>query len=103
MGFIEQDELVYNPSFQIKVRVAMVTAALAVVGETPTISAAGTTKRHELGVGILNNVAAYEERFRRAVAANAAITADSVDSDIQFTVNQVFSDIAVVTAAEEAA
>lgn len=104
MAYVDQDEYPQSATFQKKIRVAMIKAALAVVGEDQSgMVAAGAAKRHELGVNILNDPAAYEMRFRQAVAADpggAGVSPASSDNDILFTVNSVFNDIAGLTLEE---
>lgn len=92
--FAECEALLSDADFQIKVKQAMTKVALAVVGEGTSDKAAVDTKRHDLGVSILNNVAAHEDAFRRAVVALGTITGETRDNDIEWAVSSVFGDIA---------
>lgn len=104
MAFSDQAALVQDTDFRNKVQVAIVAAALDVVGEARPGEASGFfafyNKRHDLGVAILNDPKVYLDRFAWAVAANPAITATSGDGDVAYTVNSVFGDIAGVSVGE---
>jgi hypothetical protein len=102
MGYTEQLTLLSDQSFRDRVTMAMVSAALDVQGEAetpdhPTYYA----KRSALAVGALTSPSMFADRFVWACAANVAINAESSDSDIQYTVNSVFSDLAGVMASEQ--
>lgn len=69
--------LAADPLFRQRVQAAMVTSALSVAAEAVGAQDAGTYGlRHELAVGVLNNPAAYLDRFCWAVAANATVCGD---------------------------
>ncbi|MGW0805953.1 hypothetical protein [Nonomuraea sp. NPDC002799] len=102
MAFADQVALAGDPVFRSKVRMATVTAAVLVAGEAQeALSVEAYQKRQVLANRVLT-AAGYGERgevldmFAWAVAQNAAITAASSDSDIQFTINSVWSDCAGV-------
>ena len=87
-----------NPEVKERISILLVKVALNVVGEDPVNRKASyIEKRHNLGVGILNNVGSYIDRFAYAILAPNTLTAQSTDSDIEFMITSVFSDIAGVT------
>lgn len=105
MAFSDTAALVQGDSdYRRKIQVAIVRSALDVVGEArPGVSTGAQAyynQRHALGVAILNDSAAYVDRFAWAVAVNPVITAESPDGDIEYTVHSVFDDIAGVNADE---
>jgi hypothetical protein len=74
MGYVEQAALASNATFLSQVKVAMVTAAIAIQGET--VSPHDSTqfqKRQQLATAVLANIDGYLPRFSWAVAQNAAI------------------------------
>jgi hypothetical protein len=102
MAFSDQAALAVDAAFQAKVRVALVTAAVDVMGEDKTgMSDAKYGKRQALAYAVLQSGGASQtERFAWAVAANVAVSSGSTDSDIQFTVNSVWDDMSGVVGGE---
>lgn len=102
MAFPEQVTLAKDEAFRSRVRMAAVTAAVLVAGEAQNaIPVAAYQKRQVLANRVLTaaGLGAHGEvldMFVWAVAQNVAITAASLDSDIQFTINSVWSDCAGV-------
>jgi hypothetical protein len=90
-------ELAESPSFQRKVRAAMVSAAKDVAAEA--ISQSDPTRSQQRR-GLALNVFADVEKFTRVfailVATNPVITTTSADGDLQFTVNSVWDAVAGV-------
>lgn len=82
------------PEFVDKVKAAAVTAATQVGQETSDVTTDYYRLRRALSVNVLQDPDGWARRFAIAVATNAVITKDSSDSDIQFTVNSVWSSIA---------
>jgi hypothetical protein len=85
-----------------RVRVAMVIAGLAVQGEASASPATPITmaKRAVLASKILASGGGDDDllmSFVWAVVSPGLVTPASTDSDIQFTVNSIFSDMAGVT------
>ncbi|GII89629.1 hypothetical protein Ssi03_76190 [Sphaerisporangium siamense] len=98
MAYIDQANLAADATFQLRLKVAMATAATQIAGEAKAqMSDAVYAKRQALAADVLRQPAKWVESFAWAVTSNAAITAASLDSDIQFTVNSMWSDIAGVT------
>ncbi len=98
MAYADQAALAIDPAFQLRLKVAMATAAVQVAGEDKAqMSDAVYAKRQALAGDVLRQPAKWVESFAWAVTSNAAITSSSGDSDIQFTVNSMWSDIAGVT------
>lgn len=97
MAYTDQAALANDVTFRDRVRVAIVTAAIAVMGETQTGTDQQYGKRQALAYAMLTNSGGYLERFAWGVVANAAITGASNDGDIQFTVDSLIDDMAGVT------
>lgn len=99
MAYTDQATLAKDATFRDKVRVAMMTAAVAIGGEA--LSGADTVtygKRQALAAQVLlGSGGNLLDVFAWAITQNAAITGGSTDSDIQFTCNAVWNDIAGIT------
>jgi hypothetical protein len=100
VAYTDQATLAKDATFRDKVRVAVMTAAIAIAGEV--IGGHDTTqygKRQQLAALVLltGGGGNWLEVFSWAITQNAAITSSSTDSDIQFTCNSVWDDIAGVT------
>lgn len=101
MSFTDQATLAADTSFQLKVRVAVVTAAKDVMGEDKgSMSDTVFGKRQQFAFQVINSSLGYLDRFVWAVVANPVITNASSDSDIQFTVNSLWDDLAGVTSTD---
>ncbi|WP_242890291.1 hypothetical protein [Actinomadura litoris] len=99
MAFTDQAALADDATFRAKVRVALATAAVQVMGEDKgQMSDTQFGKRQALAYDVLRAAASgmLLEAFVWAVVANAAITGASTDSDLQFTVNSVWGDLSGV-------
>jgi hypothetical protein len=99
VAYTDQAALAVDVTFRSRVRVALATAAVQVMGE----DAAGYSdseygKRQALAYEVLRSAAGgmWLETFVWATVQNAAITGASLDSDIQFQVNAAWGDIAGV-------
>ena len=96
MALIDQYTLSTNATFRQKIQAAMMVAATQAVGESPSLHPNRTQKRHDFGVALLNDPLNHVERFVQATCANSALTVLSSDSDIQFSVNAAYDDLAGV-------
>jgi hypothetical protein len=100
MAFTDQAALAADVTFRARVMIASIVAAKAVMAEA--FAGPGHENYHvlrqQLAQGVLNTPAAYTDRFALAVASNSAIDANSDDGSIQFTVNQVWTEMAGVPA-----
>jgi hypothetical protein len=94
MAYTDQASLAKDAIFQIRVRVAMLTAAVAVQSELTSIP--NHTNRSNYAKLVLNAPDSYLYPFAQAVTTNAAITAASLDSDIQFQSNSIWNAMAGV-------
>lgn len=94
MSNISQDNLARDAQFLQRVRVAMVSTAIAVQSELNTTP--NHTNRSNYAKLVLNSPDSYVLDFSEATVSNAAITAASLDSDIQFQVNSVWNALAGV-------
>ncbi len=99
MTFLERSKLANNGEFYLKVKLAMIKAAVAVASEADNGKMAYDI-RQSYAVRVLNNPDEKVRAFCFAVVTNAAITESSSDSDIEFTVNSLFSSFAGVTPAQ---
>jgi len=74
MGYVEQAALAADAAFQNQVKVAMMTAGIAIEGEAVGgQSNAVYQKRQQLATLVLNNPDGYLDRFVWSVVQNAAI------------------------------
>lgn len=89
MAFTNQYSLALDSVFQQRILVAMDTAATNVQAEAT--STPNHTNRADYATKVLNAPRLYLEPFCFAVVTNVAITAASLDSDIQFAVNSLWS------------
>ncbi|MGI5169879.1 hypothetical protein ACQEU3_46740 [Spirillospora sp. CA-253888] len=99
MAFTDQAALADVPEFRTRVRVAVATAAVQIMGEAKDgKSDAEFGRRQALAYEVLRSAASGPllEAFVWAVVANPAITSGSTDSDIQFTINSSWGDLAGV-------
>ena len=77
MTLITTANLANDPGFRSRVQAAMMTAALNVAAEAVGVQDSSTYQlRHQMAVQVLNNPAAYLDRFAWAAAANSTISAD---------------------------
>ncbi|GII88273.1 hypothetical protein Ssi03_62630 [Sphaerisporangium siamense] len=98
MAYLDQAALAADANFQLKIKVGIATAAVQIAGEDKaSLSDAVYTKRQALATSVLLESPRWVERFAWAVASNAAVTSGSSDSDIQFTINAQWNDLAGVT------
>ena len=101
MAYIDQYTLSQDVTFQHRVLVAIATAAVQVQGEAlGAFSVQHYQKRQALARRVISNLTAVVNQFAVLVCQNAAITTLSLDSDIQFTVNSLWDDIAGVDAGD---
>jgi hypothetical protein len=99
MAYTDQATLADDATFRSRVRVALATAAVQVAGEAKSgYSDVQYGKRQALAYDVLKAAAngLLLEAFIWTTVANPAITGASSDSDIQFTVNSSWGDIAGV-------
>lgn len=96
MSFLDSAQLAQFKGFQDRVQVAAVKAAVAVAAEAPSGDQRTDSLRATLATNVLNDPDGYAARFAWAVVQNAAITFDSNDGDIEFTVNSVWDHMAGV-------
>jgi hypothetical protein len=107
MGFKEQAGYAADPDFRKRVLVASLTAAVAIQGESKGSLKSGEYDKRQVlatkliqtgGLGTVNED--LQRMFVWAVITNVAITSASLDSDIQFAVNSLFSKCAGATGTE---
>lgn len=76
----QQFALATSQAFQDRVYVSMMSAAIAIQGETKTLSDSAHGKRQQLATAVLNNPLAYVARF--AIGCAAITAAGSPETDI---------------------
>lgn len=109
MALIDSSVLVNTPNFSERVKVAVVTSAVAIVGEPiGVMTQAQTNKRQAMAAAILAGSVNWS-LWLYAIASNTTIAAAGVtgtspnqvaaasDGDIQFTVNSTWDKMAGVT------
>ena len=99
MSFRDNTELAQFAPFVARVQAAMVKSAIAVNSEDPSTEAHST--RVQWATQVLRDPAHYAARMAFGVAANPIITAESSDSEIEFTVNSVWNAYAGVITTPE--
>jgi hypothetical protein len=92
MAFADQYALGVDPAFRARVEMALIKASTAVMAEVQNVD--GHDLRATYATYALNNPASASGPMAMAVAGNPAITAESVDGDLEFTVNSLFSAMA---------
>ena len=100
MAYTDQATLAKDSTFRDRVRVATVVAAVAIGGESQGgMDSTVYQKRQQLASQVLLAAGggSWLDVFAWATTQNAAISGSSLDSDIQFTVNSIWNDIAGVT------
>lgn len=93
--FNQMAGLAKHEDFRNQVRIAMVTAAIAVGAEASDPNNPETSRlRRAHSANVLQNQDAWAEQYAWAVAANPSITYPAKDNDVQFTVNSKFNAMA---------
>jgi hypothetical protein len=106
MTFLEQIELAEDGEFQARVRQAAITAAAAIMADQPDNTPqaiAAHALRAKLALEVLRNPSAWARPIAAAVVTNAAVTAESTDSDLQWTVNSLWDALAGIVLEPELA
>ncbi len=88
MSFATQYTLATDPTFIARITVAMTKAAVAVASEASTTANHGA--RATFAKNALHDPLGYAPKYALAVVGNAAITAESDDGAIEFTVNSMW-------------
>lgn len=86
-------DLAQHPEFLRRVRAATVKAAVA-VGNEPNDQTQRALQRRALAQNALHDSDQWADPFAWACARNPVITLDSADSDLEFTVSEVWDAIA---------
>lgn len=101
MAYIDQyararEDAATVPVLRQQVHIAMLTVALAVVGEPRgSLSNTNWAKRHRYGTALLNDADAYIQRVMDAVAAGApGLSATPTDAEVLSAVQAVLPDLA---------
>jgi len=103
MAYIDDFTLSSDVTFQGRIRMAMIKAAIIVQVAAPSNDAAVDSKRSSLSVAVLSNPDAYVLRFAlasiegEAVFSGNALTSASTDTAIDGVVAQIWNAMAGVT------
>ncbi len=104
-GFIDISDLAEANSFRRRLVPAVAVVAGNILAESPTGKFQVDTKRNQLARDALRDPVSVTTQFVWGVLSNAVIAAAGLaatDQDLQFQVNEMWSTIAGVTAADEA-
>lgn len=99
MLFIDQFALAQDATFVMRVQMALVKSAIAVSAEDTTTPY--HTERATWSAQVLRDSAHYAKFVAYGVASSVAITADSTDNDIEFTINSQWNAYAGAIKAQE--
>jgi hypothetical protein len=106
VDFLGQIQLAEDGEFQARVRQAAITAAVDIMADRPanTPQAIAThALRAKMALEVLRNPGNWARPIAAMVASNVSITAESPDSDIQWTVNAMWDAISGVVLEPEVA
>ena len=106
MDFLGQIELAEDGAFQARVRQAVVTAAVQILADRPMNTPQAIAlhgKRAALAHSTLVDPLSKQRAWAYAVASNVAISPESSDGDIQWTVNAMWDAMAGVVLEPETA
>jgi len=88
MAYIDQSTLAADPEFIARVRQAAVTSAINIMADIPTVETQAVhIQRANLARNVLHDPTFWGSTMAIGVASNVAITPESTDMDIQFTIN----------------
>lgn len=99
MTFLEQIQLAEDGEFQARVRQAAITAAAQIMADQPDNTPQAIAKhalRTKLALDVLRSPSAWARPIAAAVVTNVAISVESTDSDLQWTVNSLWDALAGV-------
>jgi len=88
MAFTDQITLADDATFRGRVRQALVTAAINVMAEDS--QTANYVARRAYATRVLHSATLEAQSVTYGIVTNGAITDQSTDNDIQFTVNSMF-------------
>lgn len=102
MALIDQYQLAQDGEFRGRVQQALLTSAVNVMAEATDEQNGPTFVQHQQRANfaqrVLNNPNAIAKSHAFAIASNPAITDQSTDNDLQFTVNSMWNAFSGVSA-----
>lgn len=98
MAAIDNYNLANNPEFRNKVASIMRKAALSIIGETGLPDIVISKRGNEAAKMLADNDRKVEYKYCLAITSLGTLTEASLDSDIEFMINSVISDLATVSA-----
>jgi hypothetical protein len=97
MAYIDQYALGEDAVFQTRIQVAILTAALAILGEAiGSFTETQYQKRQALAKAVMANPASYAQRFTRLITTGASVTSATTDATLSTIVNTNWSKVAGV-------
>lgn len=93
MSFMDQFDLANHPAFIRRVTAAAVKAAVS-VGNEANDGTNLSIMRRALATNVLQGPTVWGTRFAYAMAQNVAISFESSDNDIEFTINSTWNAMA---------
>jgi|SRR5579864_611303 len=97
MAYIDDYTLSQDATFQERIRMSMIKAAITVMGTVPSADATVDRLRTVLATNVLNNPSIYVQIFTFAAIEVTGLVAASTDSQLDVAVAAVWSSIAGVT------
>lgn len=97
MSYSADATLANDATFQPRIRMAIVKAAIQIASEAATSKPLVDIKRNSLATQVLNSPDAFLTRFVAAAIEANALTLASVDANIDVAISSVWNDIAGVT------
>lgn len=96
MALIDQAQLARHAGFRDRVLICAVQAAVNVAAEADSGDARKDSLRATLATNVMNDPLGHVDRFAWSAAQNAAISYNSPDGDLQWTINSLWDGMAGV-------
>jgi hypothetical protein len=97
MSYAADFVLSQDSTFQSRIQMAMVKAAIAIGNAAPTTDAIIDGKRNSLTTAVLNNPNTFVARFTVAAIEAASLVSGSTDAQIDAAISSIWSEMAGVT------
>lgn len=102
MSYAADDTLANDATMRGRVRMAMVNAGRQIASEARSVKPTLDAKRNALAVKVLNDPAAYVDRFTNAAIEAGGLVTGSTDGNLDTAIAGVWNGIAGVTAQDNA-
>src|SRR5262245_31843873 len=100
MAYTADDTLSQDATFQGRIRMASVKAAVAIVNEAASPKSNVDRKRHDLAVRVLNSPSAMVTSFTQAAIEAGALVSGSTDTQLDTAIASVWNGIAGVASTD---